>query len=446
METAKKSLRLFSEAESQRSPKRRFFDAVFLVGFLCCLVPGAFPGLTTPASLLLFACIGICFFDENFYMYAALFLYMRYKMLLGDTPVFRLYSYLVVVKLILRIFKTQFRIVYLPLLLTVSLHSVFAVPQIESLRIGLNVIVDCVLIYCILSEVLRDTRLTRKFLYAFLLGGVTSGVYGWTCPDVSVDINVMGAGAQTVNRNFGALGDSNFAGLFYSLCILCSLIVKGIPTWARAVFLAMFSVMLLQTASLSALLVLFVFSVFLIILKWRARSIPILLVGLVLGVIGLTLLLSVPAFQKIEAIAGLIIRIKEKLSYIPRGRWDLLTTDRSAIWGELGAVFTAKSWWGKLIGGSVITVYALDKSITKMACHNSYLQSILNFGILGTLLIYIPFLCTFIWRLYGHFTKKSGYENEDIKIVQLVFMLGFLVFGFTVDFFVDWPFMMFYFI
>ncbi len=425
---------------------RRFFDIVFLIGFLCCLLPGAFPQLTAPASALLFLCVAICFFDENFYMYAALFMYMRYKMLLGDTPVFRLYSYLVVLKLALRLFKTQFRIFHIPALFVIFLHSIFAVPQIESLRIGLNVIVDCTLIYCILLEVLRDDRLMRKFIYAFLLGGTASGVFGWTSPDVNVDINVMGAGAQTVNRNFGALGDSNFAGLFYSLCILCSIVVRGIPKILRIVFLALFAVMLLQTASLSALLILGVFSVFLVILKFRGRAVPILLVGFVVGAVGLVLLLSIPAFRQIDAIAGLIIRVEEKLSYIPRGRWDLLTTDRSAIWGEISTVFAKKGLWGKLVGGSVITVYALDTSITSMACHNSYLQSIMNFGILGTIMIYVPILSVFVWRLYQHFSKKSGYGNEDIKMLQLVFMLGFIVFGFSVDFFVDWPFMLFYFI
>ena len=73
----------------------------------------------------------------------------------------------------------------------------------------------------------------RKFLFAFLLGGVTSGVYGWLNKDVSVDINVSGAGAHTVNRNFGALGDSNFAGLFYSLCIIITIVLKKIPVLKR---------------------------------------------------------------------------------------------------------------------------------------------------------------------------------------------------------------------
>ena len=71
--------------------KRRIFDAVFLLGFLCCLVPGSMPNLTVYVSALLVLCIVVCFFDENFYLYTALFMYMRYIMLIGDTPAFRVY-------------------------------------------------------------------------------------------------------------------------------------------------------------------------------------------------------------------------------------------------------------------------------------------------------------------------------------------------------------------
>ena len=110
------------------------------------------------------------------------------------------------------------------------------------------------------------------------------------------------------------------------------------------------------------------------------------------------------------------------------------------------SIFSSKSLWGKLIGGSVITVMFIDYSVISIACHNSYLQSLLNFGVLGTLLIYIPLLLVFSYRMLKHFTQKSGYGNEDIRMLQLIFSFAFIVFGMTVDFFIDWPFMLLYFI
>lgn len=426
--------------------KRRIFDAIYLFGFICALVPGPFPSLSGVASILLLACIAVSFFDENFYLYMALFIYLRYRLLLGDTPAYRVYSYLVVLRFVLDIPKIKFRIAYLPALLVFFLHSVFATGRLESLRVGLNVIVDCALVYLVLLRLLQDTQLMRKFIFAFMLGGVASGIYGWTNPEFTKDINVSGAGAHTVSRNFGALSDANFAGLFYSLCIICSLTLKKLPIWLRCIFLALFGVMLLQTASLSALLMLTLLCVFLIILKYRMKSVFILLFLFMGIVLVLTALLSVPQFRELEAVQGVLIRISEKLSYIPRGRWDLLTTDRSAIWQQALHIFSAKSLWGQLVGGSVVTVMVIDEAVFSIACHNSYLQSVLNFGVVGTLLVYIPFFAVFTYRMIKHFSNKVKAENEDIKMLQLIFPFAFIVFGMTVDFFIDWPYMLLYFI
>ena len=426
--------------------KRNFYDVVYLVGFLCSIIPGPLPALSSVASLMLLACIAVCFFDENFYLYMALFIYLRYRLLLGDTPAYRLYSYLVVVKFVLELKNIKFRISYLPALFVFLMHSLFATGRFESIRVGLNVIVDCVLVYIVLLKILSDNRLMRKFLFAFMLGGLSSGIFGWTNDEFTKAINISGAGAQTVSRNFGALSDANFAGLFYSLCIVVTVVVKNISWWVKAIFLVLFAIMVLQTASLSALLILFTLMVLYIILKFRGKSVIILSLGLLAFLVVVSVILAVPQLREIDAIAGLIIRITEKLSYIPRGRWDLLTTDRWDIWQDAIAAFSQKGLWGKLVGGSVVTVMVIDYSVMSIACHNSYLQSILNFGIIGTFLIYLPLFTIFVYRMLKHFSKKSGYEGDDIKMLQLIFMFAFIVFGFTVDFFIDWPFMMLYFI
>lgn len=426
--------------------KRRLFDGIYILGFICALLPGPVPSLSAAASILLLACIAVSFFDENFYLYMALFIYLRYRLLIGDTPAFRVYTYLMVLRFLIDLPKIKFKIAYLPALFVFLLHSIFATGRLESLRVGFNVIVDCVLVYLLLLRIVPDTKLMRKFIFAFILGGIASGIYGWTNPEFTKDINVSGAGVHTVSRNFGALSDANFAGLFYSLCIICSLTLKKIPIWLRCIFVVLFSVMLLQTASLSGFLILTMLGIFLIILKYRMKSVFILLF-LFMGIsLIFAVLWSVPQFREIEAIQGLLFRISEKLSYIPRGRWDLLTTDRYAIWQESMRIFSSKSLWGQLIGGSVVTVMVIDKAIFSIACHNSYLQSILNFGIIGTLLIYLPLFAVFTHRMIAHFSNRAGYENEDIKMLQLILPFAFIMFGLTVDFFIDWPYLLLYFI
>ncbi len=431
--------------EEKKRHVRIFFDFVFLAAFALCLPAGAIGRYNSILAMLLIMCAMVSFFDENFYIYAALFMYMRYRMLIGDEPAFRIYSYLVVLRFLIDLPKTKFRVTYLPAIFVFAMHCVFASVGVAGLRMSLNTLVDVVLAYIILLRVLENNTLLRKFMFAFILGGMLSGVYGWLDSSVAVDINVAGAGAQTVNRNFGALGDPNFAGLLYSLCILVSLTLKNIPSWLRGLFAAFFGVLILQTASLSAIITLVVLSIFLIILKYRYKSFFILLFGFVGVTVVVGLLISIPQFRQIDAVQGLIIRVTEKLSYIPRGRWDLLTTDRWDIWTQALRIFMAKPVWGQLVGGSVITVMATEEAIS-FACHNSYIQSLLNFGVLGSALIYIPFIAAFIYRLTQHFVKNSRYNDEDIKIIQLVFMFAFFFFGMTVDFFIDWTYMVLYFI
>src|SRR5699024_5812265 len=106
---------------------------------------------------------------------------------------------------------------------------------------------------------------------------------------------------------------------------------------------------------------------------------------------------------------------------------------RYAIWSEAMNIFFSKDFWGQLIGGDVITVMAIDYSVIEIACHNSYIQALLNFGVIGTILVYIPMFCVFTYRMLRHFSNDAGYETEDIKILQLIFNFAFIVFGFTVD-------------
>ena len=325
--------------------KKKFYDITFIISFLCCLIPGTFPALTVFASVLMLLCILINYKNDNFYLYVPLFMYMRYIMLIGDTPVYRIYSYLAVLKFIGEIFRLKFRLAYFPAIFVIILHSLFALPPVASefyndtvargFRVGLNVIVDIGLGYLILHKVLESADLFRKFLYVFLMGGIASGIYGWFNPDVSVDINISGAGVHTVNRNFGALSDSNFAGIYYGLCVMGAVALKGIPKLLKVGLVLVFLVLILQTASLSALLVLFLLSCFYIILKYRLKSVFILSGVFLAGSVILTLLLAIPQFRQLDMIAGLIIRIEEKLSYIPRGRLDLLTTSITALWVEV---------------------------------------------------------------------------------------------------------------
>lgn len=426
--------------------KELFCTICFFIGFFSCLPVGAFPQYTTVFSIVLALTMVLCFFDETFFLYSALFMFMRYKMLIGGTPVYRIYSYLVVIRFILDLPKVKMRVTYLPALIVFVFHSMFALSRATSVRVGLNIAVDCIIIYIVLFYILSDDRLFRKYIMAFMLGGLTSGVYGWTNSDMAVDINVRGAGLQKVHRNFGSLGDPNFAGLYYSSCIYASLLLKSVPKWAKAVLVALFAAMILETVSLSAVLSVIAIGIIVLILKFKGKSVFIIAPALLSVAAAVVIALSVPQIRHIKAVSDLIIRVTEKLMYISSGRLDLLTTDRYPIWKTAMQIFLRKDLLGKLFGGTVITVSYIDTTVMSIACHQSLIQAILDFGIIGTMLIYIPLWFVIIYRIITHMKKNSGYEAEDIAIIRIIFALAFIIFGMTVDLFVDWAYLFFYFI
>lgn len=214
----------------------------------------------------------------------------------------------------------------------------------------------------------------------------------------------------------------------------------------RAAFGAYFFVVLFQTGSLSGLLTCLVALVLVVIMKYRSRSIP-FLVLLFFCLIGFAIAAwNVPAVRNIAAIGSIVTRVNEKMMYLALGRWDMLTTGRYDLWQTVVSHFNRQPMLGKLFGGNVITTLMTDESLfhKDLACHQMYLQSLLNFGIVGAITIFLSLASTFVYRIFRFFTVDKRAENSDIKMIQISFVAVFLVFGLSVDYFVDWRFLFFF--
>lgn len=419
------------------------YSMLMLAAFGCCLLLGVIPQYESYLSLILLMCAVASFFGDYYYLYLALYMFVRHRTTISIYPSFEFYAYLLILKLMLDFGKIRLRTFYLPILMIFLLHTLFAGTSVE-LGTALKLAVYLVAVYGTLSKVLADDELMRKFCIVFLLGTIVSGVYGYTAGDTVKDIRVAGGGAYEVSRNFGILYDANFASLFYNAAIFIALFLKGIPKLVKLLLTGFSFVLLLQTSSLSGMLTFVICCVFAVILKFRKKSIPILLGGVILAAI----VLSIPQVQQIKAVSDLLLRLAERLHYIKIGRWDLITTGRTELWEYSLQLFREKSLLGKLFGGSVITVNLVGTSIKVFftSCHQSIVQSVLDFGIIGTLVIYLSLGGAFLYRTLRHLCRGAVYENEDIKIIQLMMSCVYIVMSMTIDTFVDWASMLFLFI
>lgn len=423
-----------------RKPDRKTRDIVLsIIFFMACvsgLLLGAFQQYTSYLALIFLMCAAASFFSDYFYLYVALFMFVRHRMILSTIPAFELYACMMLVKFVLDSRKLKIRLSFLPLLSVLVIHTVFAASQVD-LRVALTTLLNLFVVYVTLMKVLADDDLMRKFLFAFMMGAVISGVYGYTATDTVFDMRVAGAGVEEVDRNFGILYDPNFASMFYVAAIYIALFLKGLPKIVKLGFAAFFFVLLLETASLSGMLTFAIAGVLAMLLKYRTKGMLLLLAAAA----ACGLLLCIPQVREIQAVSNLLLRIAERLHYIRIGRWDMFTTGRMDIWDTALGMFNAKPLLGKLFGGSVITVNLTGTMVTAFfaSCHQSVIQGMLNFGIIGTLIIFLSWGSVFFYRMLRHMLRPAGYANEDIKILQMVITFVFFVISMTIDSFVDWP-------
>ena len=417
------------------------------IGWLTCALCGAFPQYNLILSLILFGCVAVSWKDDNFYVFLALFMFFREWMIIAGTPVFRIYSYMLVIKFLVDLPSMRLRVVHFPIFIWLALYSVIAVGAIN-LRSGFNIIVDMVLVYGVLIKILADDKLMRKFLFVMILGGVASGIYGWTS-NSAVEIRVgRYKTSESIQRYYGALYDANFAGFFYNLCFITSLDLKGLRKIPRIALMALFIFLMLQTGSLSSLITCGAIVILWTILKFRHKAVFFGSAIIFLIAIFIAAVWTIPALNQIEIFNNMILRINERIVYLQQGRWDLLTTDRYSLWVEAMEYFKSQDIWSQLIGGNVITSMITDESIFgyDFACHQTYIQSLLDFGIIGTVMIFGTFLAVFVHRLINYLLKWYKNDNRDIKRLQILYMFAFFIFGFSVDFFVEWRYLFFYFI
>lgn len=99
-----------------------------------------------------------------------------------------------------------------------------------------------------------------------------------------------------------------------------------------------------------------------------------------------------------EALTGksnlLMARIEDFLWCIRTGNWDLLSSGRLGLWHEKLKDFAALPLWQQLLGtGPAPTLTYMPLAYTLSYTHNSYLDMMYSFGILGFGLI-----CFYLWR------------------------------------------------
>jgi hypothetical protein len=379
-----------------------------------------------------------------------LFLFFAYLMLIGSRNVYRIYSYLALLKILASLPTAKFRLEYLPAIFVMSIYTLFAMGTANaefSLRYAVRTFIDIIIVFQIVSEVTRKNDVFQRFLFVLALGGIASGIYGMVSGQASEAIIETGTELEVVERLLGAIPDANFVGYLYDMSIIAIISVKGIKPYIRLPIMALLFYFLAKAASISAFVTLCVVLALWLILRFKGIGVVVVFGMLVALSVSVTAILTMPALRENTPFSGLVIRINDKLVYLQRGDWDMVSTERTAVWRTVLSYYRKQPFISQLFGGNVVTTDIVDHPIFKenFSCHNSILQGLLDFGLVGTLIIFVNFFVIYLGRIVKYLHTDDRLDVKDMDRARILFLTVFFLFGLSVDYFVQWSWLMFFF-
>lgn len=414
---------------------------------LICLISGKFIQYQRYLAILLLGC-AVCVFDRrSFYLFAPIFLFFQVQFYVtGTNTAFRFYSILVIGKAVLELKELRLRGLILPAFLVVLTHVLLCLMD-RSASLGFSAALDLAVVLIVVCRVPEDKATFRKFFLVLGLAGLCSGAYGYLTHNFgSVSLGRAGVYSSQLERFMLTFIDPNYAGFFVNIAffsILC--IRRPLKWWMRLPVLGALLYFLLLTSSVTNFACFGLCTCAYVVLRWPKKS-PLLLLGLLAALAAAVYaIVYVDFIGNISALSGIKTRLEDLLRNFTSGDVDSMSSGRSELWAHYFNYFQGQDLLHKLIGGNVLTPNWLGDEMTKavgMVSHLAYLQALLQYGILGALII---FGTQAAWTVY-HGLKFLMYQQRDddadVWRAYILCKIAMLLFATSVDIFPDWRFML----
>ena len=326
-----------------------------------------------------------------------------------------------------RIDKKNLHIVFL-------FFIIYAVVVVSDFNVMLSVEITLIYIFVIfLLQNVYDENNWKKFTVWYLVGLFSASLYGlvsWT--------NNISSG---VTRRFMlAFTDPNYAGMFLSIglyIVLFSDAKNGLLK--KLLLIAIVSEILITMSSTAILCNLILIMILMIdnlikVIKQRSQKIS---TNQLLGYAAAfaVIIAAIICIQKANnsIMADSINRFVQKITGMNAGLSES-TTGRSDVWAKHLKIFEEKSGiLKKLFGGFFITDRGVDPRYFTIVSHEVYVDSLLCFGVIGTMI----YVLTILKQLISKWTLRSV-SNEHKQIFCIVVI--WLIYSFGLSMFPFWGF------
>lgn len=432
-----------------------------------CAIMALVPQLSTACAILMLPLIGLLFFHEDFYILAAIFIFFTEQLTItAGAPINRVFQYITFLRFFVYDFKgLKFRVWVLPAMLVFALYGFFvmpsadvsfflrqaaergsSIPSVTALRLKLTFNFFCDLLYLLITatKIYSDKRMLDKFLHAFVLVALCSGVYGLRAGNV---FSYKAGYVEGGTRMMASFNDPNYASCFMNMAIFITL-AKFDKLKLKIPIVGMLYVFLVAAGSMTGFILNVVGMAFFAVIRYRKRAIIALVAMAILGAGGIAVIFNVPAIYNTKAVKTVMTRIEyQYINPDGDGKAEILntmTSGRSGQWVKYMNYYNRQSTGQKLFGGNLITSSAVSQHFMDAYIntpHEAYIGFLLDFGLIGTVIVMLAFFTKAITHVVLVLKKR---DKDELALLMTTFV--WFAYGFALDYFCDPRFMTFFFL
>lgn len=315
------------------------------------------------------------------------------------------------------------------LILTMGLY----VSTILNIRAVLLIMALSISTLTLFNDIRDDKYKVSQFFFhmaisIFLISANAVVFGGVVFNEESTRLGILGAG----------IGDPNLSSLIINMGIAI-LLTQSYRNWILRISMILTMIFaMLQTASITGLLVLLIIVTLYILVGFKmGKVVRNVLICLLISGVALQIYTSVPLIQKNENIQIYVLRVEDKLTALKNKDYDTVTTERSKISEENLKYFSQQSTLNQLTGSKFNPNTGHRLTLT----HNTYVDMLIRFGSIGAV-IFAFFLFKHLVKAFMlYYIEKKDGEIFLLKVVLIFFSGALSIYSGNV--FVLWYFILF---
>lgn len=395
------------------------------------------PSFTTISSIIIIGISIIIWGSDKFYYIFPVFILFSGELLLpGDISAYRVFSLLLFFKIILSKSPTIEKVILIPF--SIIAFYCFLVIALYDYILSFIIIFDLFLMILYISIFIRKN--ISIFFNYFIFATVIACIYGWFMQALNLKTFIIIDNEWVqVSRFIGTFTDPNYFGFFINIAIFAVIILNNFKYKnLKIVVLIFLYVSLLATLSVTG----FICNVLMLGIYFAlSKTVKIKYILTVILIGGLLFLnLDFLASTNYPAISDAAKRITSQLSLGADKDTSAVTTGRSDIWKEHIEYYLQQPIIKILFGGNFVTDAGIDPQFNYVS-HQAYIDMLLNYGLLGTLVM-ILFLIIMTLKFVSNYFKTKNEEYLLLIIIKLIW----IIYAFGLSMFPSWIFNLFFFL